>query len=133
MFVRKVTERHAREALNAQLAKSQRDALDLFSQQGDAIDELDTLMSGAKSSFSGGKMSHYANLLQTASALDNAAFNLENALLTNDFQAWSDYSDVEPVNIPKQFARARILEAPTKAALAGAAIDPSEVRMPCGF
>jgi hypothetical protein len=132
LFVKKVTERDAQEALNAQLAKSHRETLELLSTEVDALAELDALMSGAKPSFTGGKMKRYSTLLQTASALDNAAFNVESALLTNDYTAWADYSDVEPVNIPKQFARG-IVPQPQSQSRRVDGNDRPDFRISCGF
>jgi hypothetical protein len=130
LFVRPVTERHAQDLLDAQLAKAHRDALDLFMEQADAMAEVEALISGAKP-FGGSGVGRHASLAQTASALDNAAYNVESALLTGDFEAWADYSGVEPVNIPRQFARAGVPAAPAEQP--AAPDDDDDVRFPCGF
>jgi hypothetical protein len=127
---RKVSERTAKDALNAQLAKSHREAMDLFTQQMDAVAELESLMTGPRRSLFSGRTAHYSTLLQTASALENAAFNVENALLNNDFESWGYYPETEPVNIPKQCARGIVLEAekPEKNEVRAA-----EGKIACGF
>jgi hypothetical protein len=133
LVVRTVDEREASDALHAQPAKSHRDSLYSFSQQVNALSELDTLLSGARSSLSGRKMIHYSTLFETAGVLNNAAFNLENALLTNDFENWADHSGVDPVNIPKQFERGLVPEVPLDRQPAHSGQDGVEVRLPCGF
>jgi hypothetical protein len=133
LVVHEVTEGQAQEALNAQLAKSHRDARNALLQQLDAHAELDALISGTKSSFSGRKMGHYSHLFPTSGVLDNAAFNLEKALLTNNFEDWADYSEVEPVNIPRQFQRGDKPGLPPQPRASPAGYDDSQVRLPCGL
>jgi hypothetical protein len=123
-----VTEQSARDFLDLQLAECHRHALEFFSQRSEANLELDTLASGLKLRIQSGALNQYAPLLQSAGALDNAAFAVERALLTGDFTC-DDYADVAPVNIPKVFTNVLVPDLTTDAG----DMSEDEMRVVCGL
>ena len=90
------------DSLQNQLKQSHQESMKYFVQRSEAINQLKRFSKGAQLKSAPHKVTHYASLYESEAAYENAAYAIENALLSDNF-ATADFSGVEMINGPRQF------------------------------